>query len=108
MHHTRSIRFLLLLAATCGVPALAGAQTVHGRVLEAGTNDPVGGAIVSVLTEAGARAAATLSDTSGTYRVSVAGPGAYTLRVERVGYVASTSERVHLQAGQTLEVRLTA
>lgn len=100
-------RLLLLLAAAC-IPALAPAQTVHGRVLEAGTNDPVAGAIVSVLTEAGARAAATLSDTSGTYRVSVSAPGAYTLRVERVGYVASTSALVRLQPGQTLEVSLTA
>ena len=107
MHPVPSLRVLLVLAAAC-IPALARAQTVEGRVLEAGSNEPVGGAIVSVIGGTGERDAATLSDSSGTYRVRASGPGAYTLRVERVGFVSSTSEVVRLEAGQTVTVQLTA
>lgn len=107
MHPVPSLRVLLVLAAAC-IPALARAQTVEGRVLEAGSNEPVGGAIVSVIGGTGERDAATLSDSSGTYRVRASGPGAYTLRVERVGFVSSTSEVIRLEAGETVTVQLTA
>jgi hypothetical protein len=107
MHSVPSLRLFVVLAAAC-FPALARAQTVQGRVLEAGSNDPVPGAIVTVLTSTGAPAASTLADASGAYRVAAYAPGTYTLRVERVGYESATSHPVQLQAGQTVEVRLTA
>jgi hypothetical protein len=107
MHSIRIRHALLVIAAAC-IPALAGAQTVQGRVLEAGGSTPVPGAIVTVATPTGERAASTLSDSSGAYRVTAYGPGTYVLRVERVGYESSTSQPVQLQAGQTVEVQLTA
>lgn len=108
MPHVRVLRSILVLAAACGTPALAGAQTVHGRVLEAGGSEPVAGAIISVMTEDGDRAGATLTDGSGAYRVTARGPGTYTLRVERVGYETSTSAPLRLDAGQTVEMQLAA
>lgn len=106
-----SIRFpriVLLLLAALAAPTLAHAQTVHGRVREAGSGEPVSGAIVLLLDEAGARQGATLSDTAGEYRVAARAAGTYRLRVERVGYTASTSAPLRLEAGQTAELALTA
>ncbi|HEX6913168.1 MAG TPA: carboxypeptidase-like regulatory domain-containing protein [Longimicrobium sp.] len=101
-------RFFLVLLAMLITPALAPAQTVQGRVTEAGSGDPVSGAIVLLLDEAGARRGATLSDPAGAYRVTAPAPGTYRLRVERVGYAASTSPPVRLEPGQTVERALAA
>ncbi len=99
---------VLVLLALRICPALARAQTVQGRVTEAGSGDGVAGAIVLLLDEAGARQGATLSDPSGAYRLTAPGPGTYRLRVERVGFAASTSAPVRLEAGQTLQQALAA
>lgn len=99
--------FLVLLVILV-TPAAARAQTVQGRVTEAESGDPVAGAIVLLLDEGGTRRGATLSDPSGAYRVTAPGPGTYRLRVERVGYAASTSAPVRLEAGQTVERALAA
>lgn len=103
----RRIRIPLLLLALAAAPGLH-AQVAQGRVLEATSNEPVPGAIVSLMSPAGARAAATLTDSTGTYRVQAPAPGTYTLQVQRVGYESSTSAPVRLDAGQTAEVPLTA
>lgn len=102
------IRRWLLVMAALATPALARAQTVHGRVTEAGSGEPVAGAIILLLDEGGTRQAATLADPAGLYRVRAPGPGTYRLRVERVGFTSSTSAPVRLDAGQTTELTLTA
>lgn len=102
------IRLLPIILALLVVPALARAQTVHGRVTEARSGEPVSGAIILLLDEAGARQAATLSDPSGAYRVTGPAAGTYRLRVERVGFAASVSPPLRLEAGQTAELSLTA
>jgi len=107
--HIPRIRSLLALALACVcLPALAAAQTVHGRVVEAGTGQPVAGAIVLLVDANGGHAAATLSDAAGAYRVTARGAGTYTLRVERVGYTATTSAPVTLAAGETVQRELMA
>jgi hypothetical protein len=98
----------LVLLALLVTPALARAQAVQGRVTEAESGEAVSGAIVLLLDETGVRRSATLSDPSGAYRVAAPGPGTYRLRVERVGYAASTSAPVRLEAGQTRELALSA
>lgn len=103
-----SLRTVLLLLAALAAPSLAHAQIVHGRVTEAGSGEPVSGAIVLLLDESGTRRSATLSDPGGAYRVGAPGAGTYRLRVERVGYATSTSAPLRLEAGQTAELALTA
>lgn len=101
------MRILLVLAALA-LPAAASAQTVRGRVTEAGTRQPVPGAIVLLVDAFGQRAAATLSDPEGAYRVTARAAGTYTLRVERVGYTSTSSDPLVLAAGETVERDLVA
>lgn len=97
-----------LLAAVLGAAVTAQAQTVQGRVTEAGSGEPVAGAIVALLDESGARQAVTLSDPAGIYRVTAGAAGTYRVRVERVGFAATTSAPLRLEAGQTVEQALAA
>lgn len=98
----------LLLASALGVPAVLGAQTVQGRVTEAGSGEPVAGAIVLLVDEAGTRQGMALSDPTGAYRVVAGAAGTYRLRVERVGFAATTSPPLRLEAGQTVEQAMSA
>jgi hypothetical protein len=100
------VAFLLL--AALATPSLAGAQTVRGRVTEAGSGEPVANAIVLLLDGGGAREAATLSGAGGEYRLTARAAGTYTVRVERVGFAAGTSAPLRLEAGETVELALTA
>lgn len=102
------VRMVLLLLAALVLPAAAGAQTVQGRVTEGSSQQPVPGAIVLLLDEAGARHAATLSGAAGEYRLTARAAGTYRLRVERVGFAPSTSAPVQLQAGETVDLPLAA
>ena len=102
------VRPILLLLAALAMPALARAQTVQGRVTEAGSDQPVPGAIVLLLDASGVRQGATLSDPAGQYRLTARADGTYRLRVERVGFASSTSGAVRLEAGQTVELALVA
>ena len=108
MQHSRFRILPPLLAAALVLPALAGAQTVHGRVTEAGSGAPVGGAIVLLVDENGTRQAATLADGAGEYRLTGPAAGTYRLRVERVGYEAAVSAPVELRVGETVERALAA
>ncbi|HYW10355.1 MAG TPA: carboxypeptidase-like regulatory domain-containing protein [Longimicrobium sp.] len=108
MSFARNGFVLVLLAFALGAPALAGAQTVHGRVTEAGSGEPVPGAIVALVDESGARQGITLSDAAGAYRVTAGAAGTYRVRVERVGFAATTSAPLRLEAGQTVAQALAA
>ncbi|HEY4303857.1 MAG TPA: SusC/RagA family TonB-linked outer membrane protein [Gemmatimonadaceae bacterium] len=60
--------------------------TISGRVAEGGTQTPLSDAsVVIVGTQRGAR-----TDARGQYRIGDLAPGAYTLRVTRLGYSAAT------------------
>ena len=108
MHVSRFRIPLPLLAAALAAASPANAQTVQGRVTEAGSGTPVAGAIVVLVDENGTRQVATLADAAGEYRVTGPAAGTYRLRVERVGYEASTSAPVRVEAGQTVQRALTA
>jgi hypothetical protein len=88
-----------------GFQGSANIGTVTGRVVEAHSGDPakvIRKALV-VLRRGPEQATGTYTDDKGNYRLQVE-PGAYTLSVERDGYVAppkSKNRTLEIQAGQT-------
>ena len=67
----------MLLA--CSAPAAA--QLVSGKVVEEGSERPVGGAMIELMDTTGLRRGAVVADTAGSFRIMVPQPGAYRLRV---------------------------
>jgi hypothetical protein len=88
-------------------PPAASAGTVAGRVIEANSGDPakaIPKALV-ILKQGEEPGTGAYSDEKGNYRLQVA-PGAYSVTVERDGYVAapqSKTRTVTVQASQTTE-----
>jgi protocatechuate 3,4-dioxygenase beta subunit len=76
-------------------------QSVTGVVSEA-DGRPVLGALVAVEDDEGRRLRSTLTDEAGRFRIPVAQPGTYRLRVERLGYRALVTEAFTVAAGQVL------
>jgi hypothetical protein len=76
----------LMLAAVCVASVIepASAQSVRGRVIDEAGDQPMAGAIVSLLDLGGARIRAVLTNQSGVF-VLRAGAGSYRLRVEMIG-----------------------
>ena len=101
-------RIAFLLGAALLGAAPVGAQTVVGRILGAGTDQPVVAAFVSLRDSAGVQAAAGLSGEDGAFSVRARTAGRYVLRVERLGFAIYTSEPFALAAGErvTRELRL--
>ena len=94
----RSRVFFLVLAACALAPgALAQTGKVSGRVVDAGTGEPLIG--VAVVVGETARGAAT--DVDGYYDVVAVRPGTYAVRVSYVGYATQTVEDVRVQIDQT-------
>lgn len=62
------------------------AQTVRGRLLEVGTNQPVASAQVALITPSGNAVSADQSSGSGHFSLRAPRPGRYRLQVRRLGY----------------------
>lgn len=99
-------RILLILCTLLATPA--GAQTVRGRVVDAGSGAPVPGAVVQLLEPGGRRVAAVLVDSAGRYLLTAPAAGTYRLRTERVGFATAAAATVTLAYGQTLDHDLRA
>ncbi|MEJ2678091.1 MAG: carboxypeptidase-like regulatory domain-containing protein [Gemmatimonadota bacterium] len=76
---------VLLVSALISMQPLS-AQSIGGKVVEAGTEKPIGGALVVLLDAQGQRRSAVLTDTAGHFYVRAPGPGVYRLRTERIGF----------------------
>lgn len=88
------------------VPVLALAQTVHGRVLEANSGNPIHGASVRLVragVEKAAVASAVLTDPNGIFRIH-AEEGTYYLAAERIGYGQGLSQEFELRDELIAEV----
>ncbi len=79
----------------------ASAQEVRGQVVERGSGSPLGGALVTLLSEDGEEAGRTLTGPDGAYRIE-APTGSYRLRVERIGFATWTSEAFRLEPDEVL------
>lgn len=69
------------------------AQIVRGQVVEDATATPVQGAMVILLELDGAVVRRVLTDAAGSFIIQAAHPGAYTLRVDRIGYESLSTPR---------------
>ncbi|HUF49549.1 MAG TPA: carboxypeptidase-like regulatory domain-containing protein [Longimicrobiales bacterium] len=88
------MRFRLLILLLLMVPAVAApaaAQSVRGRVLDAETGSPIGGARVELLRGA-ARALETISDSAGRFVLVLRASGEYRLQASFLGYRSAPTE----------------
>lgn len=88
---------MLLLAAGLALPVVPDAlvaQTLRGRVLEAGTDRPVPRAVVRLLDDVRQPVALALSDSTGFYLVTLPAPGRYALSVEAFGFAPFESDLI--------------
>ena len=97
----RLTQVLLLSAA---LPAVAAAQTVRGRVLDAGTRAPVVGAHVQLLDAAGQRRTSVLTNAEGAFRLGAGTAGRYGVRIEMIGRRTLEPGALDVAAGQTLDL----
>lgn len=97
-------RVIAALAFLAG-PTLAGAQTVRGRVVETGTDEPVRSATVLLLKTNGDAVADLTADGDGVFAVDLAHGGSYDLRVRRFGY-ETVEGTIQVAAPDTLVVEI--
>ena len=84
------------------------AQRIQGKVLDAGTGQPVPDASVILLDTKGEIQRGTLTDANGFYELLVPNPGRYTLRIGAAGYDTRDLLPVESRAGETVEMEDTA
>ncbi|MGH7480883.1 MAG: carboxypeptidase regulatory-like domain-containing protein, partial [Longimicrobiales bacterium] len=83
------------------------AQAFRGAVVEAGAGTPVMAAELLLLDADRATVASTLSDSAGRFAVRAPAPGAYRLRIERVGYARVESQPIPVGRGEVVDVEVT-
>lgn len=94
------------LTFTASIAAPAHAQTIHGELVEKGTNAPVPGAFVVLLDDADRQRDAALTDAEGRFVLSAPGPGEYTLGLDRIGYLSTRTDPIALSREQVIRYRL--
>lgn len=90
-----------LLAVAAATPAAA--QTVHGRVVERGSDTPVPSATVE-LRDGNMVRGRVQTDPDGEFNLDIPGAGEYRLSAERVGYIALLSEELRVGSLDSLDV----
>jgi Carboxypeptidase regulatory-like domain len=76
--------WILIVLAVSTVPA--GAQTISGRLLEAGSDRPIEIGVIELVTESGESVAKVLSGTGGRFSISVPSPGSFWMVANAYGY----------------------
>ena len=93
---------LILLAVTASAAAAQGTGTVRGRAL-GDDGAALAYALVSLRPEGGGAARSTVTREDGSFRFAQVAPGAYRLRLERIGFEEVWSETLAVGAGATVE-----
>ncbi|MFO7588082.1 MAG: carboxypeptidase-like regulatory domain-containing protein [Gemmatimonadota bacterium] len=90
---------LLALApvALCGRDASA--QSLRGTVVEEGADSAVAGALVVLVGEDGEEVASVVTTSAGAWMLRAPSPGAWSVRVERIGFAAATAGPFRIAAG---------
>jgi hypothetical protein len=90
-------------AALVCAASSAAAQSVHGRVLERGTDRPVTAVLVELRTGSSVRGHAQ-TDSAGAFDLDVPGAGTYRLAADRLGYAPVLSSEVKIDYLDSLDV----
>lgn len=96
----------LTVALIIGLPSPTYAQTVRGRALDAQTEAPLTGVLISLLDESGERVRAVLTDEDGRFDMAVAQFGRHRLRAERIGLATTTSDAFMVFSTDPVEQRV--
>jgi hypothetical protein len=96
---------LVLLLLACDAHRL-GAQAVEGRITDASTEAPVGGATLELVNDMGAVVRSASSDSRGWFTLRAPRPGVYRIRASRIGYREGISQPVDLVGNGTVAVEL--
>lgn len=99
-----TLPFLIVLLG--GIVQPIKGQTVTGRTIDANTQEPIQGAVVTLLTPGGKRVLTTQSDSLGRYAITAPVPAEYKIQARRVGYKPSRDGPFSLGASDTLSVEL--
>jgi hypothetical protein len=99
-------RAAVVMIGLYGAAAPAAAQLVLGKVVEEGTDRPVGGAAIELVDTTGLRRGEAVADTSGAFRIMVPQPGVYRLRVSHIAYAMAESASINAELGMQVEVEL--
>ncbi|HUF67236.1 MAG TPA: carboxypeptidase-like regulatory domain-containing protein [Longimicrobiales bacterium] len=100
---THSIMVAVVLLTSVSAPSPA--QVISGRLFERDSNRPVNAAWVSLVGR-GRILHAAESDAEGRFRLLVAAPGWYSLRVERLGYALVSTDTFAIGAGESAELSI--
>ena len=101
-------RLLVLSAALIACPYVGQAQSITGKVLDAGSGVPLGGVRITLLSTGDTAIAVATTDILGNFVMTVRHTGRFRLRAARIGYDSlSTKPFVLLQAHEAnVELRL--
>jgi hypothetical protein len=99
------VRCSWLPALALLLPAVAGAQTMRGVVVDRG-DIPVPGVVMLLLDDASLVTARSLSNERGEFRLAAPRPGGYRVRTMRIGYQPVVSDVIALSAGADVVKRL--
>jgi hypothetical protein len=83
-----------------------GPAGISGRVLESGTDRPVGGATVTLLNRRGLSVRQVVTREDGRFHLRVRDPGGHQIRAQRVGFTPSTSPSITVTPGDTVQVEM--
>ena len=97
---------MLIVAAMLLVPALAGAQTIDGLVLDDSTGAPLAGVRVDLVHKGGGAPATTRTDSTGTFRFEPRPPGTVVLRVRHLSYTPIDSLSLAVAKDERVEIEL--
>jgi hypothetical protein len=95
---------LALLLCLAAVPA--GAQTLQGRAVDRASLQPIPNASLVLVDSAGMGVATARADSTGAFRLTAPGPGAFSILARRLGYADTRTRDVPLQAGESVAVEL--
>ena len=100
MHRFRRRATVAALLTVCST---AGAQVVRGTVVVEGSGAPVRGAVVTLLTPAGAEAGRrVLTDSDGSFAMRAPSAGSYVVEARAIGYAPRRTGARPVAAGETL------
>jgi hypothetical protein len=99
-------RVTLLAIVLLGGSTPAVAQLVSGKVVDDGTEQPVGGATIELMDTTGYVRATGASDTAGAFRIMVPRPGAYSLRISHIAYTTTETATIDAAVGKHVELEL--